>query len=442
MYPKTETFLSGLVRSFLDVNDSADLLRGEIEGFSSTRFIDWVDSMEAPNGTPIKENLLQLGYVREPKISAAGDVYLHPGAFFPIVLRADKTYRLSIKVEDLERFLVTNHLGRRKIDGERNGPLRSVELNRQEDRILCAVERHGSRSFNNDPTSDVEEYMKALHILSSRNRAFPDDMKGMESLKDDIMALTDRLAGPRVADAFFRAERAYWQSKNHAGQIQHGRQEVLGLGWGNHDHHTFRCSRENFGRVIAIFEEMGLIHRERFFAGTEAGWGAQVMEQPDSGLVVFADVDLGPKEAHTDFVVHELEPLEKMGTVGLWVGLHGESVLNAGMHHLAIGSDFEGMREALRAREVVSMNPFSNFGFLKQSFTEAERWIPPKERVNRLVEAKSIPEAQASKFLEHGTVGSHLEIIQRNSGFKGFNQSSVSAIIRMTDPRKRSGIGA
>ena len=166
------------------------------------------------------------------------------------------------------------------------------------------------------------------------------------------------------------------------------------------------------------------------------------MEQSDSGLVVFADVDLGPKEAHTDFVDHELEPLEKMGTVGLWVGLHGESVLDAGMHHLAVGSNFKGMREALEAREVVSMNPFSNFDFLKQSFTEAERWIPPKERVKRLVEAKLIPDMQASKFLEHGTVGSHLEIIQRNSGFKGFNQSSVSAIIRMTDPMKRSGIGA
>jgi len=263
----------------------------------------------------------------------------------------------------------------------------------------------------------------------------------VEDLRDKIDTLTDTLERPRVADAFFRTERNYWQSKNRAGLVQFKRQELMGLGWGNHDHHTFRCSRVNFGNVIKIFEEMGLTRRERFFAGAEAGWGAQVMEQSDSGLVVFADVDLGPNEGQIDFVNQKLEPLEKLGTVGLWVGLHGESVLDSGMHHLAAGSDFKGMREGLKAMEVVSMNPFSDFDFLKQSFTEAERWVPPKDRVNRLLEARLILEKQASRFLEHGAVGSHLEIIQRNLGFKGFNQSSVSAIIRMTDPIKGSEIG-
>ena len=35
-----------------------------------------------------------------------------------------------------------------------------------------------------------------------------------------------------------------------------------------------------------------------------------------------------------------------------------------------------------------------------------------------------------------GAVGSHLEILQRSDGFKGFNQSGVSKIISKTDPRK------
>ena len=33
-----------------------------------------------------------------------------------------------------------------------------------------------------------------------------------------------------------------------------------------------------------------------------------------------------------------------------------------------------------------------------------------------------------------GAVGSHLELIQRSEGFKGFNQRSVSAIILATNP--------
>ena len=34
------------------------------------------------------------------------------------------------------------------------------------------------------------------------------------------------------------------------------------------------------------------------------------------------------------------------------------------------------------------------------------------------------------------SLGSHLEILERNDGFKGFNQTGVSEIILKTDPRK------
>jgi hypothetical protein len=33
-------------------------------------------------------------------------------------------------------------------------------------------------------------------------------------------------------------------------------------------------------------------------------------------------------------------------------------------------------------------------------------------------------------------LGSHLEILERNDGYKGFNQTGVSDIIARTDPRK------
>jgi hypothetical protein len=51
------------------------------------------------------------------------------------------------------------------------------------------------------------------------------------------------------------------------------RQDRLGLGWGNHDHHTYRSSREQFAGLIRVFEVIGLLCRERFYAGIEAGWG-------------------------------------------------------------------------------------------------------------------------------------------------------------------------
>ncbi len=39
-------------------------------------------------------------------------------------------------------------------------------------------------------------------------------------------------------------------------------------------------------------------------------------------------------------------------------------------------------------------------------------------------------------FERTGAAGSHLEILQRWEGFKGFNKTGVSAIIRETDARR------
>jgi hypothetical protein len=37
-----------------------------------------------------------------------------------------------------------------------------------------------------------------------------------------------------------------------------------------------------------------------------------------------------------------------------------------------------------------------------------------------------------------GALGSHLENLERNDGFKGFNQKGVSDIIARTDPRRQA----
>ncbi len=81
------------------------------------------------------------------------------------------------------------------------------------------------------------------------------------------------------------------------------------------------------------------------------------------------------------------------------------------------------------------MNPFSDFPFLKQAFTEGERWPVRRERAERLLREGWIDEKQFQQFKNEGAIGSHLENLQRKGGFKGFNQKSVSVIITATDPR-------
>jgi hypothetical protein len=155
-----------------------------------------------------------------------------------------------------------------------------------------------------------------------------------------------------------------------------------------------------------------------------------------AGIVVFADVDLTPEETEIDFSVGKLPPVQKLGTVGLWVGLHGESFLEAGMHHLEARFDFDLLREQLKSQGVNTMKPFSDFEFLRQAFTEGERWPVRRERAERLLDANFITREQFEQFVRDGAIGSHLENLQRHGGFKGFNQKSVSAVIAATDPRK------
>jgi hypothetical protein len=241
-----------------------------------------------------------------------------------------------------------------------------------------------------------------------------------------------------TCDLWFAAEREYWQRRNHAARVQKARQDRLGLGWANHDHHTYRSSRRNFKWLVAMWEKLGFHCRERFYAGREAGWGAQVMEQPTTGIITFNDVDLTPDELMGDFSHDGLDERDELGTVGLWCGLHGDSFLQAGMHHLEAQFDFESLRKQLEEEgNVKTMKPFTDFPYLRQAFTEGERWKVRPERIQKLLDAKLITDQQADQFREQGAIGSHLENLERNDGFKGFNQTGVSEIISATDPRKQ-----
>ncbi|MDB5291742.1 MAG: hypothetical protein JWL69_2983, partial [Phycisphaerales bacterium] len=75
------------------------------------------------------------------------------------------------------------------------------------------------------------------------------------------------------------------------------------------------------------------------------------------------------------------------------------------------------------------------FPYLRQAFTEGEIWPVRPERIDRLLARNQITPEQAQRFREHGAIGSHLENLERNDGFKGFNQTGVSDIIQRTDPR-------
>ena len=446
LFPEVERFLIEEVEVFLEGNTVASHLAKRMQEEASVRFFDWIDHMIVPKVDNIEETLVELRYRKDtelvsPEIPEDTIVYIHPESiFFPVLVSEGSRKEIAIKPDVLDHF-VQMYGKDCKIEGEIYEAFRRAEIHSEKGFVLSAVERRGYAGFTSDSgfgAGDTDDYVDTQDSFYGRIRYFDRDDEGLEHTLSVVLERVSLLGKSRACDAFFRAERRYWESRERTGQIHRNRQDRMGLGWGNHDHHAYRSSRENFPKIITILEALGFEKREQFFAGTKAGWGAQVLEHPICNIVIFADVDISEEERDTDFTKKQMETLDTLGTVGMWVGLHGESMLQAGLHHLAARVDYESTRTTLPDYCAAAISPFSYFDFLKQSFTESDRRPVNSERLNSLLQQGHVSEDGMKKFLNRGAIGSHLEIIQREQGFKGFNQDSVTAIIHATDPRRNN----
>jgi hypothetical protein len=434
---EAERAVGALIASLVEKSPFAAALAARMRDETGNDFPEWIDHVVT---TPDRAAPLRAaGYVEEnAEVPAGATALWHPRAQLPRVLvRAGAAPELLLRVEAIADFVAAHDSGA-AIEGAWGARLRRAIVREENGVRLGGVERLGCRGFvaREPEATFASAVMRARELWRTRKRDFADDADGVRHAMarlDAVLALVDRDA---ACELFFAEERVFWEARNRAGQMQKRRQDRLGLGWGNHDHHTFRCSRAHFADLMGFLAKLGFHKRERYYAGAEAGWGAQILEQPVAGIVVFADVDLMPDETQIDFSSQRLPPAPALRTVGLWCGLHGDSFLQAGMHHLEARFDFARLREQLAAEGVNTMKPFSDFDFLRQAFTEGERWRVRPARVEKLRAAGLISAEQAGGFLRDGAIGSHLENLQRKGGFKGFNQKSVSAIIAATDPRK------
>lgn len=441
---EAETFLRGRIDTFLVRNSFAKQLAERMRTETGNDFFEWVDYLTL--STHDEKALADLGFVPDAVDTANGAVVLHhPRAILPRVILTKENSRqtLAIRPEFVADFVAAHSLAG-TIEGDPCSRFRRFLISDEDGARFEAVERNAYRGFVPAPFSaaDLKNFVQARELWRTRRRLCPNDEEGFK-IANQVLTKSIELVGRDLScQFFFEDERRYWESRNRAARIQKRRQDSLGLGWGNHDHHTFRSSRLHFVDLIEFLLRLGFSKRERYYAGSEAGWGAQISEQSQIGIVVFADVDLLPEETEVDFSKIRLAPAPRLGTVGLWVGLHGESFLEAGMHHLEARFDFELLRGQLQKEGVTTMKPFSDFEFLRQAFTEGERWAVSLERTKKLLHEGLISTDQFGKFLKEGALGSHLENLQRHGGFKGFNQKSVSVIISATDPRKNLAAAA
>jgi hypothetical protein len=115
--------------------------------------------------------------------------------------------------------------------------------------------------------------------------------------------------------------------------------------------------------------------------------------------------------------------------------LHGESILEAGLNHVAALFDQRLLRDQLGADGIRMMSPFSDFPHLYQELTLGDWAAVEPSRVDALERAGHIDAAEAERIRLNGAIISHLENIERNDGFKGFNKPGIDGVLRKLDPR-------
>ena len=336
-WPQTEAFIDRVIDRAIEGNSFAANLAERMIRETGTHLKVWVDHLVVSGSGDLARTLATLGYERQPMGYSVGvPAYAHPGGIFPRIAVAPSSASgdedgfvgvgsLAIKVESIAAFSRAHDLGL-EIQGYPQGPYRTSRVG-GERTDLIVTERRGYLGFEPFPGELAREgrmrphaardALAARDLWLGRRRRFDDDAEGFDVTEATLQRVIE-LAGSRdlACHLIFEVERDYWQSRNRAAQVQKARQDRLGLGWANHDHHTFRCSRRFFPRVIGMFTTLGFELRERFHAGEHAGWGAQVLEHPTTGIVIFADLDLAADEASQDFAHQALADLPRPGTVG------------------------------------------------------------------------------------------------------------------------------
>ena len=229
-------------------------LRQRMKDETGTRFMDWVDHICLPLNDPFAGRVEALGYVCTEH-GLEQEVWRHPEAMVPAIrLREQATVDVWLKVESVAEFLHVHDVNDGSFEDNPASFVQTAIAASEANSRLAVIERHGTSDFQwvtelGDEVAGIKDALaEHRHAFFSRKRTFADadseysETAGFEHALSLLGAAIQDIGTNRACDLFFESERSYWESRNHAARVQKKRQDKLGLGWANHDHHTYRST--------------------------------------------------------------------------------------------------------------------------------------------------------------------------------------------------------
>lgn len=432
--PEAEAFLAEVLKGALEQCAEAKAFSQALLNTCGVRLRDIIDHITF-NNPDWHAGLEAAGWAAMP-----GGVLRHPKGYFPDFVPGPENIGVAFRTDSVQHFLNVHHINA-EIEGKPHGPYRRARVFADNKVVFWLVERNGHVTWEIPDTPDEKIRNARIHLQTfrTRRRQFDSVEMGLAYTENLVDRAVDDLGKHWACDLFFRAEREYFTSRCSAAEFQHQRQLAAGIGWSNIDHHTFDSSRQWYAGTIRILEKLGYECRELFYAGHQAGWGSQILEQPVLRSTIFADIDLAPEELDIDFSHLPLKPLPKARRAGLWCAMHGESMLEAGLNHIACLYDQKTLRKQLMQSGIRMMAPFSDYPELYQELTRGQWWPVDPARIDALELGGHLSSDEAENFRLNGAIAAHLENIERNDGFKGFNQPGIDGVLRIIDPRQNLG---
>ncbi len=385
--PAAEALVDRLVASALSGNAFAAELARRMEDETSTRFVDWVDHLVLTETDGLTAELEAVGYRREWQGNYAVNVpvFGHEGGLFPRLAVASGTgpevREVAIKVESVADFSRAHDLGL-EIVGYAMGPYRVGRVPGAED------EPGGGRAAGLSGLRAVPERPRprgADGAADGPGRAWRPATSGTGGSVGSTTTrrVSTRPRRPWSGSSSFAEARRTWRATSSSrwsgttGSRGTGRRRCRKGG---------RTGSGSAGRTTTTTPSAARGGSSRGSSGSSSGWGSSSASAstpgrtPAGGRRCWSTRSRGssssptstwpPRRSTTDFAHQALPDLPRPNTVGLWVGLHGESMLEAGMHHLEAQFDFDALRDDLQTEAgIVTMKPFSDFPFLRQAFT-------------------------------------------------------------------------